>query len=85
MTHYTLQQIPNYTAYIRTLEPNNEGASAPSGPHLVAVYPPLSGTAHHADRATVIRRSNERWTERRDKIEAKLVRFLGREFLAKEG
>lgn len=70
-----LHELPNYKAYVRTLRDN-----APSGPHRVTTYAPLAKTSRDADRATVIRVSNERWTKPRAEIEAKLARFLRREF-----
>jgi hypothetical protein len=75
-----LQSLPDYKAYVRTLVENGDGAGQPTGPHLVSTYPPFLSTEHNADRARVIRTSTERWTKPRSELEAKLVRFLKREF-----
>ena len=75
-----LQDLPDYKAYVRTLVQNDDGAGQPSGPHLVSTYPPFLRTMGNADRERVIRTSTERWTKPRAELEAKLVRFLKREF-----
>ena len=75
-----LQDLPDYKAYVRTLVQNGDGAGQPSGPHLVSTYPPLPKLASNTDRARVIRTSTERWTRSRPELEARLARFLNRDF-----
>jgi hypothetical protein len=78
-----LQDLPDYEAYVRTLVQNGNGAGQPSGPHLVSTYPPFLRTTGNAERARVVHTSTERWTRPRAELEAKLVRFLRRDFKGK--
>jgi len=78
-----LQDLPDYKAYVRTQRQNDLGVGQPTGPHLVSTYPPFSKTSCEADRIRVIRTSTERWTKPRAELEAKLARFLRREFKAR--
>jgi len=75
-----LQSIPDYRAFVRTLIENGDGVGQPTGPHLVSTYPPFPKTARNADRENVIKTSTRGWTKPRAELEAKLVRFLKREF-----
>ncbi|HEV8039831.1 MAG TPA: type IV secretion system DNA-binding domain-containing protein [Bryobacteraceae bacterium] len=79
----TLQDLPDYEAYVRTLVANSDGVGQPTGPHLVSTYPPFPKTARNADREHVIETSTRSWTRSRAELEANLVRFLKREFKGK--
>ncbi len=78
-----LQDLPDYAFYVRTLkrlERKTGPASSPTTPHLVNVYKPFPPPHRQANRERVIRTSAEGWTKPRAELEAKLVRFLQREF-----
>jgi type IV secretory pathway TraG/TraD family ATPase VirD4 len=70
-----LQDLPDYKMYVRTLS-HTGGAASPSGPHLVAAYPPFSKTHRTAERNRIISTSYQRYTSRRSSVDAKLGRFL---------
>jgi hypothetical protein len=79
----SLQTLPDYTFYVRTLksfERKTGTAASPTTPQLVNSYMPFGGSAHRALRDNVVRTSAERWTRPRSELEAKLARFLKREF-----
>ncbi len=80
-----LQSLPDFAFYVRTLKPlkrNERQSASPTAPHLVNAYPPFAPPRRLAVRERVVRTSTERWTKPRAKLEAKLARFLEREFMA---
>jgi len=82
-----LQNLPDYTFYVRTLKSleRRAGTSAsPTAPQFLNAYPPFSAPKQQASREAVIRASTERWTKPRAELEARLARFMKREFTAGE-
>ena len=80
-----LQNLPDYTFYVRTLATlrRKERVSAsPTQPHLVNAYEPFASPPRLARRESIIRTSAERWAKPRPELEAKLARFLKRQFTA---
>jgi len=78
-----LQTLPDYTFYVRTLksvERRTGQSASPTTPHLVNAYKPFASSPRRASRESIIRTSSERWTKPRSALEAKLARFLKREF-----
>jgi hypothetical protein len=79
----SLQTLPDYMFYVRTLklfERRTGSSSSPMSPQLLNAYKPFAPPRNRAIRANIIRTSSERWTKQRAELEAKLVRFLKREF-----
>jgi hypothetical protein len=79
----SLQTLPDYSFYVRTLQPwerKTGMTSSPTTPQLLNAYKPFSPPARQASREHIIRTSTERWTRPRAELEAKLVRFLQRDF-----
>jgi hypothetical protein len=66
---------PDYKMYIRTLSQSG-GIASPSGPHLVAPYPPFPKQQCNADREGIIRTSYQRYTTVRSSVDEKLTRFM---------
>ena len=60
------------------------GTASPTTPQLVNGYKPFASSAHRALRVNIIRTSAERWTRPRPELEAKLARFLKREFASRK-
>jgi hypothetical protein len=81
-----LQTLPDYTFYVRTLKsferPTGVSAS-PTTPQLLNAYEPFAAPMRRALRESIVRTSAERWTKPRPQLEAKLARFLTREFIKK--
>src|SRR5579864_8633226 len=78
-----LQSLPDYMFYVRTLKTlqRKERISAsPTPPHLVNAYHPFAPPPRPAIPSNIIRTSAERWARPRAELEAKLVRFLRRDF-----
>jgi DNA helicase HerA-like ATPase len=71
-----LQDLEDFKAYVRTLQPTSTGAGSPSGPHLIAPFPPFAKLRNVANGAQVIRVSAERYTRNRVQVERSLKRFL---------
>ena len=71
-----LQDLPDYKVYVRTLAQFSGAASSPSGPHLVAAYPPFPKDSRNADRRSIIQTSYARYTTERSAVDATLARFL---------
>lgn len=68
-----LQELPDYTLYVRTLSRMKEGgAASPSGPHRISAYPPFDRHPYHARRESVIRVSQARYAKPRSIIDQKL-------------
>ncbi len=68
-----LQELPDYTLYVRTLSRMKEGgASSPSGPHRISAYPPFDRHPRHARRESVIRVSQARYATLRTIVDQKL-------------
>ena len=79
----SLQTLPNFAFYVRTLKPLERAAgtvASPTTPYLVNAFRPFDPLTRRAARDSVIRTSSERWTRPRAELEAKLARFLKREF-----
>ena len=72
----SLQELPDYTMYVRTLaRGGSAGAGAsPSGPHYVSGYPPFDRHHRHAQRESVIRVSLARYAKPRALVEDQLRR-----------
>lgn len=68
-----LQELPDYTLYVRTLSRVKDGAaSSPSGPHRISAYPPFDRHPRHARRESVIRVSQARYAKPRSVVDQKL-------------
>jgi hypothetical protein len=68
-----LQELPDYTLYVRTLSRMKEGgAASPSGPHRISAYPPLDPHPRLARRESVIRVSQARYAKPRAIVDQKL-------------
>lgn len=73
-----LQDLPDYTMYVRTLNRRaDRGPASPSGPHFVQAYPPFQPHPERAWRESVIGVSRARYAKLRATIETDLKRFLG--------
>jgi type IV secretory pathway TraG/TraD family ATPase VirD4 len=72
----SLQDLPDYTMFVRTLaRPNGaKSAAAPSGPHLVSGHPPFKPHPRLAFRESVIRVSQARYAKPRSIVDEKLKR-----------
>jgi hypothetical protein len=55
-------------------------SASPTTLQLVNGYKPSAGSKHRALRENIFRTSAEQWTRPRSELEAKLARFLKREF-----
>lgn len=78
-----LQNLPDYTFYVRTLKALERRArvsASPTAPHLVNAYTPFAPPRDLASRKNIERTSSERWTMPRTQLEANLARFLKRRF-----
>jgi len=55
----SLQDLPDYTMYVRTLTRKSDGpAASPSGPHYISGHPPFKRHPEHAHRDSVIAAGN---------------------------
>jgi len=70
----SLQDLPDYTMYVRTLTRAQGTAASPSGPHFVSGHPPFKRHPHHAWRESVIRASQARYTKPRALVDDRLKR-----------
>ena len=70
-----IQDLPDYTAYVRTLICDDTGCR-PAEPIKVATYPPLPKTPGAEWRSRIERTSNERYTKPRAVVDAAISRFL---------
>jgi hypothetical protein len=70
----SLQDLPDYTMYVRTLMRGTGAGASPSGPHLVAGYPPFERHVRHARRESIIRVSHARYAKPRAVVEEQLRR-----------
>jgi hypothetical protein len=70
----SLQELPDYTMYVRTLTRAKGAAASPSGPHYVNGHPPFERHPHHAHRESVIRVSQARYAKARADIDEELKR-----------
>jgi hypothetical protein len=70
----SLQELPDYKMYVRTLtrENPNEKASSPSGPHYVAGYPPFPHHPLHAWPKSTIQVSQARYGKPRAIVDEKI-------------
>jgi hypothetical protein len=78
-----LQNLPDYTFYVRTLKPTERRAgisASPTAPELLNAYRPFAPSRHQALRESIVHTNAERWTKPREELEKKLARFLKREF-----
>jgi hypothetical protein len=70
-----LQELPDYTLYVRTLSRMKEGgAASPSGPHRISAYPPFDRHPRHARRDSVIGVSQGRYAKPRAIVDQELRR-----------
>ena len=69
-----LQDLADYTMYVRTLSRGSGAGSSPSGPHYVSAYPPFERHPRHARRESVIRVSQARYAKSREIIDSELHR-----------
>jgi hypothetical protein len=69
-----LQELPDYTMYVRTLTRSAGAAASPSGPHRVTGYPPFDPHPHRAWRDQVMRASETRYAKPRGVVEEELKR-----------
>jgi len=70
----SLQELPDYTMYVRTLSRAGRAAASPSGPHYVSGHPPFERHPTHAPRENVIRVSQARYAKPRAIVDEKLRR-----------
>lgn len=70
----SLQELPDYTMYVRTLTRGSGTGASPSGPHYVSGYPPFERHHRHAHRESVIRVSQARYAKRRSLVDEELKR-----------
>jgi hypothetical protein len=68
-----LQDLEDYKIYVRTLA---AAGGSPSGPHLVAAYPPFEKDDRPADRRRIIKVNGSRYARPRAEVEAKLFGVL---------
>ena len=74
----TLQDLADYTMYVRTLARVTGAGSFPSGPHYVRGYPPFARHPRHARPESVIRVSQARYASPRVIVDSELKRdFFG--------
>lgn len=71
-----LQDLADWKMYVRTLFRERSGANSPSGPHIVAPYPPFPKERRNAARQRIVEVSSERHTKPRSSVDAKLSNFL---------
>jgi hypothetical protein len=70
-----LQELPDYTMYVRTLTRSSGATGAsPSGPHYVNGYPPFDRHLRHAHPESVVRVSRDRFAKPRAIVDQKLKR-----------
>jgi hypothetical protein len=69
-----LQDLPDYTMYVRTLSRGSGAGSSPSGPHYVSAYPPFERHSRYARSESVIQVSYARYAKCRAIVEAELER-----------
>src|ERR1700733_2097490 len=74
----SLQELPDYAMYVRTLRRTGGAAAAPSGPHYVTAYRPFDPHADRAWRDRVIDVSHARYAKPRPAVEAELQRLFFR-------
>src|SRR5260370_27882378 len=70
-----IQDLPDYTAYVRTLTCDENGCR-PADAERVATYPPFTRTRNAEWRNKIERTSNERYTKPRTSVEANIARFV---------
>ncbi len=81
-----LQELPDYTMYVRTLTRSGGAAASPSGPHCVIGYPPFHPHPHRAWRESLVDVSHARYAKPQAAVEAKLQRlFFSRSIETSEG
>ena len=70
-----LQELPDYTMYVRTLSRMKEGgAASPSGPHRISAYPPFQRHPQFAHPKSVIQVSQARYAKPRDVVDKKITK-----------
>lgn len=77
----SLQDLPDYTLYVRTLL-RRSGSASPSGPHRINAYPPFERHPNQANRESVVRVSQARYAKPRTEIDEKLKRDFFNELSA---
>ena len=70
-----IQDLPDYTAYVRTLTCDENGCR-PADAERVATYPPFAKNRNAEWRSSIERTSNERYTKSRADVDETIARFL---------
>ncbi len=70
----SLQDLPDYTMYVRTLSRAGDAGASPSGPHFVSGHPPFDRHPRYAHRESVIRVSQTRFAKPRAEVDEKMRR-----------
>jgi len=70
----SLQDLPDYTMYVRTLSRTSAAGASPSGPHFVSGHPPFDRHPRYAHRESVIRVSQARFAKPRAKVDEDMRR-----------
>ena len=73
----SLQDLPDYTAYVRTLT-CDDNRCEPTEPLKMTTYPPPRRLKGNAAKARIVRRSAECYTRPRKEVDASIARFLMR-------
>jgi hypothetical protein len=68
----SLQDLPDYTMYVRTLTRKAEGPASPSGPHYISGHPPFKRHPEYAERDSVMRVSQARYARPRAIVEEEI-------------
>lgn len=69
-----LQDLPDYSVYVRSLLRDKNNPSRPHEPKLLQAVPPLEFAPRNTER--IIKASHERFTRPRVEVERKLTKFL---------
>jgi hypothetical protein len=69
-----LQDLSDYTMYVRTLTRGASVGASPSGPHYVIGHPPFERHRRHASRESTIRVSQTRYAKPRAIVDEDLKR-----------
>jgi type IV secretory pathway TraG/TraD family ATPase VirD4 len=70
----SLQDLPDYTMYVRTLSRTGDAGASPSGPHFVSGHPPFDRHPRYAHRESVIRVSQARYARARAEVDEEMRR-----------
>jgi hypothetical protein len=72
----SLQELPDYTMYVRTLTHGSGAGASPSGPRYVSGSPPFERHRRHAHRESVIHQSQARYAKPRAIVDEELKRIF---------